>query len=112
MSETPTVVRADGRVGPSRVGRSVVVAMVVVAACVIVVVLAVRAVGNGSQSMACATDLRTVKSAVEAYRAEHGFYPGDEAALVPGFLRRESSLYNYVLTDGTAAYVPVAPCTE
>ncbi len=58
-----------------------------------VVVFAVGGITDRGNVSACKADLATVEVAVEAYRAQNGVYPADDAALTPGFLRDVSESY-------------------
>jgi general secretion pathway protein G len=80
-----------------------------------IVVFAVGGITNTGQTAACKADIKTVKTAVEAYRAQSGAYPatGDvaaEAALVPGFLEAYPVTVDYTLVAGDPNVVGVAPC--
>jgi general secretion pathway protein G len=103
--------RLDGQSGFTLIEILVVVAILAILAGV--VVLAVSGVQDDGQQSACELDLRTVKTAAEAYRAENGSYATSEGALVSGgFLDAESTNYNYSSTAaGPPSYTAVAPCT-
>jgi prepilin-type N-terminal cleavage/methylation domain-containing protein len=59
-----------------------------------VVVFAVGGITDRGGDSACKADRATLEVAVEAYYAQNGSYPTDEALLVSsGFLRDESDLY-------------------
>ena len=65
-----------------------------------VVVFAVNGINNNSKNTACETDLRVLKTAVQAHRAEKQVYPADETALqAAGFLEDESDNYDFTVTD-------------
>lgn len=65
-----------------------------------IVVFAVGANKSDSDVTACRTELRTLKTAAEAYRAETGSYPTSQGALVGNYLRSPSENYDFT-SDGT-----------
>ena len=74
------------------------------------VVLGVGALGTSSQETACASDGRTLRTAQEVHRLEHGAY-ADEATLVEsGLIDGESELNDVELLDDTYAVVPTGDC--
>lgn len=103
--------RANGQSGFTLIELLVVIAILAILSGV--VVFAVSGISDSGQTSACKTDLRTVKTAAQAYRAEKGTYATTEAALVSGgFLDSESDLYNYSsVAAGPPTYTPVSPCT-
>lgn len=104
--------RASGQSGFTLIELLVVIAILAILSGV--VVFAVSGISDSGQDAACDTDLRTLKTAAEAYRAENGSYAGSEAILVSGgFLDAQSTLHNYALsgTPPTPDYSPVSPCT-
>jgi general secretion pathway protein G len=64
-----------------------------------VVVFAVGGITNRGKESACDADRSTLEVAIEAYNAQYGEYPADQAALVPAFMRKQSTKY-VVLADG------------
>lgn len=73
-----------------------------------VVVFAVGGITDSGETSACEADLNTVEVAVEAYRAQEGDFPANEAALVPNFLRQPSALYE--VGSGGSITVQDAQC--
>ncbi|MEM1335414.1 MAG: type II secretion system protein [Actinomycetota bacterium] len=75
-----------------------------------VTVFAVRGITDQGQDNAEATDLRTLRTAVESYYALNQTNPADEAALVTaGLLREQSTIYDYTLNgDGTYTITDIA----
>ena len=69
-----------------------------------IVVFSVRGLSNRANTNSCSIDLRSLKTAVEASRADTGNYPANEAALSPNYLEAQSSKYNYTLTAGAPVY--------
>jgi len=66
-----------------------------------VVVFSVKGVVDRGEKSTCKSDYRVLEVAVEAYQAQNGSYPDDEADLVGEQLLREGSdLYN-VASDGS-----------
>jgi general secretion pathway protein G len=67
-----------------------------------IVVFAVGGITNTGQDAACKADIKTVKTAVEAYRAQSGSYPTSNAdaatKLVPAFLESYPTTVSYTLT--------------
>ena len=103
-----TETRDRGQGGFTLIELLVVIAILAVLAGV--VVFAVGGITDNSQDSACEIDERTVKTAVEAYRAQEGEYPATEATLVPGFLDEESTYTNYTLVGGVPNYTPGPDC--
>lgn len=67
-----------------------------------VVVFAVSGISNRGKKDACRTDVRTLRTAVEAYRAQNDSYPASEAALVSGgFLSEESAQHGFTVSGNT-----------
>jgi type II secretion system protein G len=60
-----------------------------------VVVASLVGLGGNAQNAACATELRTIQTAVAAYRAEEGSFPANVAAL------RTNNKYLVTDPDGT-----------
>jgi general secretion pathway protein G len=70
-----------------------------------IVVFAVGGITDTGDEAACKADIKTVTTAVEAFRAQTGVYPatGDaaaEAALVPLYLNSYPDTVNYSLAAG------------
>ena len=70
-----------------------------------IVVFAVGGITDTGDEAACKADIKTVTTAVEAFRAQTGAYPatGDaaaEAALVPLYLNSYPDTVNYSLAAG------------
>ncbi len=63
------------------------VVIVILGVLAAVVVFSVSGITNNSDKSACKTQLRTIETAVEAYRAQEGGYPANTGALVPGYLK-------------------------
>jgi general secretion pathway protein G len=103
--------RTSGQSGFTLIELLVVIAILAILAGV--VVFAVSGIQDNGEQSACDIDLRTVKTAAEAYRAENGSYATSEAALVSGgFLESESANYTYTsAAAGPPSYAPVSPCT-
>ena len=76
-----------------------------------VTVFAVRGISNRGQDSACATDLRTMQTAVEAWYAQENTAPTEEQLISRGFLAGQSANYNLEAGDPVTV-VPVAdgPC--
>ena len=75
-----------------------------------VVVFAVGGITDRGKKSACDADKKTLEVAVEAYNAQYGVYPPTETALVPGFMRSQSSNYN--ITNGTSGIAPASGNTN
>jgi general secretion pathway protein G len=76
-----------------------------------VVVFAVGTTGSSSARGACQSDVKTVETAVEAFKAESttSAYPADIAAVVSGgYLREAPSSTHYTITTAAGA-VTVKP---
>lgn len=56
-----------------------------------IVVFAVAGITDKGNESACKSDANSAQTAVEAYRAQNGSYPGTLGALVPTFLRSDPS---------------------
>jgi prepilin-type N-terminal cleavage/methylation domain-containing protein len=98
--------RMRGQGGFTLIELLVVIAILAVLAGV--VVFAVNGINNNSKDTACKTDLRTLRTAVQAYRAEKSVYPATEAEVVTGgFLEAESDNYDVTITD--TAVAPATP---
>jgi general secretion pathway protein G len=70
-----------------------------------IVVFAVGGITDTGDTAACKADIKTVTTAVEAFRAQSGAYPatgdvGAEAALVPKFLNSYPDTVTYTLAAG------------
>jgi prepilin-type N-terminal cleavage/methylation domain-containing protein len=71
-----------------------------------VTVFAVRGITDQGQDSACAADQKTLEVAVEAFFAQNGTDIAlTEAALVPGFIRSESTTFD-VEADGDVVVAP------
>ncbi len=76
-----------------------------------VVVFAVGGINDRGQVAACDEDARTLKTAVESFRAKTGGLPADQNAIVnAGFLSQPSTLTSYTLTGTTYAVAPLGVC--
>ncbi|MEZ5242228.1 MAG: prepilin-type N-terminal cleavage/methylation domain-containing protein [Microthrixaceae bacterium] len=76
-----------------------------------VAVVATGALTDAGQEQACATDERTLVTAMEAHAATTGVY-GDEAALVSaGYLASASTLHDVVLSGDGYVVVTVGECS-
>ena len=70
-----------------------------------VVVFAIGGVTDNGQASACKLEARTVRTAVQAYRAQNSAYPATQAALENGvFLDSTPKLVAYTLTAGVPTY--------
>ena len=80
--------RKSGEGGFTLVELLVVIAILGILAAI--VTFAVGGITDRGDKSACAADVKTLRVAVEAYNAEEGSYPANEAALpgalVPGFI--------------------------
>jgi len=65
-----------------------------------VVVFAVGGITDRGKKSTCDADRKTLEVAVEAYNAQYGVYPNDEALLTPSYMRTASS--NYDVAGGGA----------
>jgi prepilin-type N-terminal cleavage/methylation domain-containing protein len=74
-----------------------------------VVVFAVGGVGDKGQSKACKTDAQTIRTAVEAYRANNSATatPAMGADLVPNYLQKASTLWTLSYTGTTVTLTPI-----
>lgn len=88
--------RMAGQGGFTLIELLVVIAILAVLAGV--VVFAVGGINNSSKNSACKIDARTVKTAVQAYMAQNGSYPADQAALVPGLLEKASTNVDFAVS--------------
>ncbi|MFE7227115.1 type II secretion system protein [Nocardioides sp. NPDC057577] len=72
-----------------------------------VVVFSVSGINNRGTEAACKTEVRTVETAIEAYRADNDAYPTTVGDLVGNFLRNEptgpSTITNATTVDATGA---------
>jgi type II secretion system protein G len=91
--------RASGEGGFTLIELLIVIVILGILAAV--VVFAVGGVTNTGEDAACKADKKTLETAIEAYRAQEGSYPANEAALVPGFLHSASD--NYDIGPGNQA---------
>lgn len=94
--------RAQGQGGFTLIELLVVIAILAVLAGV--VVFAIGGITDNSDATACEIEARTVKTAVQAYRAQEREWPAAEANIVPGFL--ESAPENVAITYIDAATSP------
>lgn len=102
--------RMRGQGGFTLIELLVVIAILAVLAGV--VVFAVNGMNNNSQTTACKTEARTVKTAVQAYYASNSQnYPGTQAALKGTFLEDEPTGVTYTLVSGTPTYAWAGSCT-
>ncbi len=110
--ETPATSRSANGDGFTLI--ELLIVIVILGVLATVVVFAVRGISDEGQEAACGSELRTISTAAEAYRANRGAYP-DEATMVSvGVLRSDSSLYDVAAPgDGTYSIAPAAgsPCT-
>ena len=76
---------------------------------------------NQANAQACKTEARTLRTAAEAHRAEHGEYPNDVQELVDAGYLRDVDTYRYELEGGGGSETPTlvptddgtnAPCPE
>jgi general secretion pathway protein G len=107
--------RASGEGGFTLI--ELLIVIVILGILATIVVFAVGGVTDKGDAAACKADKKTLETAVEAFRAQTGAYPADEAALVPKFLHQQSEKYNYTAgsplsTDpGTIAPAGGSGCT-
>ena len=66
-----------------------------------VVVFSVRGVTNDSKKNSCATEKRTLATAIEAYYAKYGGNPADLSTLVNAGLIRDASTYGHTVSGNT-----------
>ena len=66
-----------------------------------VVVFSVRGVTNDSKKNSCATEKRTLATAIEAYYAKYGGNPADLGTLVNAGLIRDASTYGHTVSGNT-----------
>lgn len=79
-----------------------------------VVVFAVGGVTDRGQTSACQTDTQTIRTAIEAYRAQNGSTtrPTEAQLVSGGFLATQSTLHNVAWSGAGVLTIPfVAPCT-
>jgi general secretion pathway protein G len=75
-----------------------------------VVVFAVNGITDNGKKNACRTEIRTVKTAVEAYNVQEGSYPGSVAVLTAGKKYLESTpTYVTVGAGGAVSTLSSAP---
>ena len=66
-----------------------------------VTVFAVRGITDQGKTSACQSDKKTLETASEAYMAQNGSYPADQAAMVTaGLMRSVSTNYTYAAVAG------------
>ena len=75
-----------------------------------VVVFSVNGITNTGTKSACQSDLKSVESASEAYRAQNGSYATSESALVPSFIRELPSSTSYTITYNTSTGAVTGNC--
>ena len=82
---------------------SVIVILGILAA---VVVFSVNGITDTGTSSACKSDLKSVESASEAYRAQTGSYASSMSALVPNYIREVPAGSGYTINyDSTTGAV-------
>jgi prepilin-type N-terminal cleavage/methylation domain-containing protein len=75
-----------------------------------VVVFAVGGITNKGKNSACAIEVRTVNTAIQAYYAQNSAYPGTVAALVPLYLTTAPATTNTpVYTALTGTFTETCP---
>lgn len=67
-----------------------------------VVVIAVSGISDRGQTKACDTDQRALEAAQEASFAKDGFYRGETKLRNDGFLRNESTYYDFSAPSASA----------
>jgi prepilin-type N-terminal cleavage/methylation domain-containing protein len=77
-----------------------------------VVVFAVGGITNRGKESACDADRSTLEVAIEAYNAQYGVYPTDEAALSPAFMRSISEKYELDGTSGDIQSIAGSGCAS
>jgi general secretion pathway protein G len=60
-----------------------------------IVVFSVGAISDRGETAACETDLKTVQTASEAYRAQNASYAANMDALVPGYMQEKPTTVSY-----------------
>ncbi len=76
-----------------------------------VVVFSVGGISDRGQGAACAEDARTVRLAVETYKANNGALPTNQAALVSGGMLSQASVLNDFAVSGTTyTMTPLGVC--
>jgi general secretion pathway protein G len=78
-----------------------------------VAVFAVGSLTDQAEDSACGIESRTVKTAVQAFKADNGgTYPATLAALVPDWLESapEAGRWNYDAATGAVTATPGGPC--
>lgn len=79
-----------------------------------VVVFAVVGADTRAREAVCDEELRILRTAVQSYRADTGYWPANELILVPEHLGTMSSRWDYVdpgdLLIGTPTYEPTPEC--
>jgi prepilin-type N-terminal cleavage/methylation domain-containing protein len=81
--------RHEGERGFTLIELLVVIAVLAVLAAI--VIFNVTGVTNRGSSSACATDLKTVQTASDAYHSDHGSYPAALGDLQPAYLHTTPS---------------------
>jgi general secretion pathway protein G len=79
------------------------VVIVILGVLAAVVVFSVSGISNESETAGCAQELRTLETAIEAYRAQNPTYPASLNALAPDYIRDASDLlgsYTYTAATG------------
>jgi general secretion pathway protein G len=72
-----------------------------------IVVFAVQNLTGQSASAACKTDVKTVESAAEVYKAQTGAYPVHISDMVPTYLKEAPSTAHYTVNLGTGSVTSV-----
>ncbi|MEZ5180949.1 MAG: prepilin-type N-terminal cleavage/methylation domain-containing protein [Acidimicrobiales bacterium] len=85
------------------------VVIVILGVLAAVVVFSVSGITDNSEQSGCAQELRTIETAVEAYRAQEGAYPANIGALAPGFIRSTSNLLGSYTVSGSTVTVNSCP---
>lgn len=70
-----------------------------------IVVFSVSGITDRGDKAACASSLKTVQVASEAYYAKEGKYAADMAAFVPGFLQSTPTTVSYTFKDTPAPVI-------
>jgi prepilin-type N-terminal cleavage/methylation domain-containing protein len=79
------------------------IVIIILAILAAIVVFAVGSTGTNAKTAACNSDAKTVETALESYKAEVGFYPGD------GSLNSPSAPGTSVITQGQEWAGAIAP---
>ena len=67
--------------------------------------------GGGELAQRCSVDLRTLKTAVEAYRVDQGVYPTSQRELVGFMIQQRITTADFTSTrHGPPAYSQIAAC--